>query len=808
MGLTRVTSDGITDLAIVNADINASANIAGSKISPSFTSDITITNSSPSIDFVDAQQNPDFHIENNNGVFEIVDTTNSQTIAKFENAKTTFVVNVDADAGLDVTGNITVSGTVDGVDLQTLNAAVAANSAKVSNATHTGAVTGATTLNIVDNAVTLSKLFQHDAPGYIAVNNGSDCTVNSFPSHSNNGDTFIIHDLQCNKDSSNNDPVIGAAGGGTNLTFRTNQDGSSGAGLASILDVSGLQLGRMNKYVKLAAPVDTSGQFSYTFTFPATDGLNQQFLQTDGNGVTTWATVDKTQIESPDGTKNIDCQNNFIEISGAVNWDNDPNNTYGISFDAPTTLTKDSNYTLPEDGSNGQFLKTNGSGVLSFATVNTDLVTDTSPQLGANLDGNGFTANFTANNTGLGLPIGTDANEPSASSSKGYIRFNDDDDGIYFSDGSNWIKMTTTTPVLSSVSGNIFVSTATNLTLSGSGFMSSGLVVNFSQSSDSIDTDVTVTPSSDSAATVAVPAAVYNNVTANNAVTIKVTNSDGKASGTVNKTAVALPSGGSISTSGSFRIHTFTSSGTFVNTIASNSVEYLVVAGGGGGGNTVAFGVSGSSGGGAGGYRSSVSGENSGGGASAESALTLSAGNYTVTIGGGGSGTSSHATGSNGNNSVFGSITSIGGGGGGGGSGTAGNGGSGGGKAYSGGVGTGTSGQGHDGGSHAERGGGGGGGAGAVGATGGNPNGGNGGAGVSSSINGSATTRAGGGGGSGSSSGSGGSGGSGGGGNGTGNSGTGGSGSTNKGGGGGGTGPGGGTSGSGGSGIVIVRYTL
>jgi hypothetical protein len=36
MALTRITSDGITDAAIVNADINASAAIAGTKISPNF----------------------------------------------------------------------------------------------------------------------------------------------------------------------------------------------------------------------------------------------------------------------------------------------------------------------------------------------------------------------------------------------------------------------------------------------------------------------------------------------------------------------------------------------------------------------------------------------------------------------------------------------------------------------------------------------------------------------------------------------------------------------------------------------------
>ena len=41
------------------------------------------------------------------------------------------------------------------------------------------------------------------------------------------------------------------------------------------------------------------------------------------------------------------------------------------------------------DGSSGQFLKTDGSGSLSFDTVNTDLSSDSTPQLGGNLDVNG-----------------------------------------------------------------------------------------------------------------------------------------------------------------------------------------------------------------------------------------------------------------------------------------------------------------------------------------------------------------------------------------------------------------------------------
>lgn len=58
-------------------------------------------------------------------------------------------------AVLDITGNITLSGTVDGIDIAT---DVAANTTKVTNADHTGEVTGATALTIADDAVTYAKM--------------------------------------------------------------------------------------------------------------------------------------------------------------------------------------------------------------------------------------------------------------------------------------------------------------------------------------------------------------------------------------------------------------------------------------------------------------------------------------------------------------------------------------------------------------------------------------------------------------------------------------------------------------------------
>jgi len=318
-----------------------------------------------------------------------------------------------------------------------------------------------------------------------------------------------------------------------------------------------------------------------------------------------------------------------------------------------------------------------------------------------------------------------------------------------------------------------------------------------------------------------------------------------------------IATGGTITTSGDCKIHTFTGPGTFTVTgaascAANNVVSHLVLAGGAGGGGGQAGG-----GGGAGGYREVKSpvtpytASPLDGYPSAPNRVTVTATAFPITVGAGGASKSPPAgpnlTGNPGSNSVFSTVTSAGGGGGGmyggGGAGTpapapklaasaALNGGSGGGggSLCSGSAparellnnqGTGNTppvspSQGNNGGKglnmyyYAAAGGGG---AGATGTNASGPGvtapqsvGGAGGAGVATSITATPVTRAGGGGGVGFSSNA--AGGSGGGGagahactsNGAGN------GTANTGGGGGGAGPTGNASGTGGSGIVVIRY--
>ena len=336
------------------------------------------------------------------------------------------------------------------------------------------------------------------------------------------------------------------------------------------------------------------------------------------------------------------------------------------------------------------------------------------------------TSSFMKGSDGIGFTRINTTQRDALTAVQGQVIFNTSTGVLEYYDGSSWAKVSAVLAVLNSVTGSIVDGAGTNLTLSGEGFLSSGLVVNFSQSSDSIDVNVTVTPSSDTAATVAVPSSVYNNVTAGNVVVIKVTNSDGSTSGTINKTAVALPSGGTVTTYSGYRSHKFTSSGTWTNTFVT-SADVLVVAGGGGGG------ADNSGGGGAGGML-------------VQSGVSVSVQNYTITVGSGGNGSvdsggDSGPYATNGTNSSALGYTAVGGGRGsssGGANGNSGGSGGGGGQeAASATGGSGTSGQGSNGGNGSNNGGGGGGGKGGVGQNGnvrGSEKGGNGGNGAANNY--------------------------------------------------------------------------
>ena len=128
------------------------------------------------------------------------------------------------------------------------------------------------------------------------------------------------------------------------------------------------------------------------------------------------------------------------------------------------------------------------------------------------------------------------------------------------------------------------------------------------------------------------------------------------------KPAFTEATGGTVATSGNFKIHSFTGDGNFVVSQLGNvsnvptggpgNVDYLVVAGGGGGDNGNSNRAA-AGGGGAGGYRTSFPSPSCNAGA-----FPVTVQSYPITVGAGGAGGSAVA----GSNSIFSTITSAGGG--------------------------------------------------------------------------------------------------------------------------------------------------
>ena len=292
---------------------------------------------------------------------------------------------------------------------------------------------------------------------------------------------------------------------------------------------------------------------------------------------------------------------------------------------------------------------------------------------------------FTNNNTeftgtgGIVLPKGTTGERPTGA--VGQIRFNTTTGAMENFTAEGWFPVSVSVPTLATVANSIYAGATSTLTLTGTNFGIAAGTVRFTANASV--TNVTITPSSVTSATVAVPSEIFN-LSTGTSVDVQLINSDNGISNVITKTIVGLPTGGAITTAGGYRVHTITSSTSLVvPTGFTATVDYLLVAGGGSGGDDIA------GGGGAGGMVTGTA--------------AISANTYSVVIGAGGAstiGTEGTGRGNNGApSSVFG-VTAIGGGAGGGEGQTAANsGGSGGGAGYStGSGGAGTAGQGNSGG--------------------------------------------------------------------------------------------------------------
>ena len=117
--------------------------------------------------------------------------------------------------------------------------------------------------------------------------------------------------------------------------------------------------------------------------------VNNYYLGADStqSGGLRWIQLPSQQsLTAPNGSQGVQVLNDAVEIYKPLKFDTDNNNSYRITINGPTTLTKNSTYLLPEDGNANHYLTTNGSGVLSFGALNAAHLNGALPAIsGANL---------------------------------------------------------------------------------------------------------------------------------------------------------------------------------------------------------------------------------------------------------------------------------------------------------------------------------------------------------------------------------------------------------------------------------------
>ena len=202
--------------------------------------------------------------------------------------------------------------------------------------------------------------------------------------------------------------------GAGNLAFATvttDLSGDSTPQLGGNLDVNGNSIVSASNGNIAITPNGSGKVILDGLSHPTSDGSSGQVLTTDGAGNLSFTskTVDTTNLvddTTPQLGGDLDINGNAIVSTSNGNIAITPNGSGKVILDGLSHPTA--------DGSNGQFLKTNGSGVLSFASVTQatgneleNLSEDTSPQLGGDLDVNSNDIVSTSNANISILPNGS-----------------------------------------------------------------------------------------------------------------------------------------------------------------------------------------------------------------------------------------------------------------------------------------------------------------------------------------------------------------------------------------------------------------
>jgi len=367
---------------LVNAQIDASAAIAGSKISPDFGSqnvtttgnlngkNLNLVHTSPTISLTDSNADDDFDIKVDGGSFKIIDATNSNDRFAIDSSGNITASGTFTTGSHNITGNITISGNVDGrnvgddgTKLDTIETGATGDqtasqiktllqSDKLTSSEITSGTIG--TGLIADNAVTMSKIVQVNQNriiGRIASGSGDVTTLTA----------------------ANVRSMINVADGATNVTNNNQLTNGAGYITATLTNeqvqdiVGGMVSGNTESGITVTYQ-DSDG----TLDFSVASQTDQNFTTTLKNkldGIAAGATVGlptsggeltgdlTTHVVKPDGNNSRSLGTSSLRWSDVFTNDlhlsnkggqNDFDNTWG-------------DYTIQE-GENDLFLKNNRNG--------------------------------------------------------------------------------------------------------------------------------------------------------------------------------------------------------------------------------------------------------------------------------------------------------------------------------------------------------------------------------------------------------------------------------------------------------------
>lgn len=160
--------------------------------------------------------------------------------------------------------------------------------------------------------------------------------------------------------------------------------------LGGDLDVNGQTIVSVSNGNIPITPNGTGRVILDGLSYPDADGTSNQVMMTDGSGNLSFTTISSgitsiVQDTTPQLGGDLDVNSRSIVSTSNANINITPNGSGAVVLDGISHPTS--------DGANGQVLATNGSGQLSFQTPPAagiaNVVDDTSPQLGGQLDANG-----------------------------------------------------------------------------------------------------------------------------------------------------------------------------------------------------------------------------------------------------------------------------------------------------------------------------------------------------------------------------------------------------------------------------------